>query len=745
KEQLWDAIVLLLKVMALDRPVLFVLDDLQWADRESIGLFTFAARNITDVPVLLIGISRSDPSVRETAPDPSALVEAIRQLKIEGKTIELTLGRLSADETRKLVEQTLGNKEIDGGLARRMYAATAGNPLFASELANLMKLQGAVALAGERWGAGPAAASLRIPERVYDVIAQRLARLSAPEREMMEIAACEGQHFTSDTLAACLRIDRLSLLRQLQALEQKHALIRYENARYRFDHPLVRQVLYEGILPELREEYHRMIAEWLTAHAADNAADASQTAHHLLASRQEEAAAPYLLRAAGHARSLWANAEALEYYRQAHGILNRQGADAGGMLLQAEEGLGDIALASGMTAEASAHYARMLELARSLGDRGEEIGALRKSAESLRVQGRSQEALRLCTEALQRAQALAMKGEQTECLNTLAFIHSARGEYEQSLRLSEEALGLARSHADTRSTATSLSNLGFARMHRGEYQLAADRLTEAKTLQEYIGDRKGLAGTLNYLALVHHRLGHFDTALEVARASYEIKQSIADAAAIPGTINIMGDVYRDMGDLESAITQHRQSLQLARQQGNRGSECDNLRDLGADCLARGELEEARRYLELVLAIAREHGYTWYETRGYITLAEYHLLSGSLGEAEALLQRGREMAGALKAQELIMEAEWKSALLRDRQGDHAEAVVRLRAVIAIASASGNLPLLWPMYRDLGAILEKAGDRAGGLEARSHAARRIAEVAGGIRDEAARNRFLGSTGV
>ncbi len=740
REQLWDAVLLVLRLLTSDCPIICVIDDMQWADKESIGLFSFIARNIADVPFLLVGIYRTEMGTGERGSDLSPLAETIRQLNVEGLSDEIEVDRLSESETAEFLRQALQSNDADTRVVKHLYAFTAGNPLFTRELLNLMKESGAFILERGRWQLKPGAEDVRIPNRIHEVITRRLGRLSTEEREMLEIASCDGNQFSSDILAACLRTDRLTLLRRLQSFEKEHALIRHEKSTYRFDHPLIRQVLYDGILPELREEYHRLIADSLVNQAGSDPALASRIAHHLRASSRESAALEYLVKAANHARTLYANNEAFELYSRARTILSRQDQKASPLMFQVEEGLGDVALSSGRSPEAAKHFSEMLRLAAQGTDIQKIIEANRKLANALRIQGEIPRALELAEHALQLSQSFGPPALQIECLNSLAFIHAARAEYDQTISFSEEALVLARQHADDRNAAVSLSNLGLACVHTGAYRTAVDRLNEARTLQEFIGDRKGLGFTLNYLALANHRLARYETALENAHASLEMKKSIADIATIPGALNILGDLYRDVGDVATAQDYHMRSLELAREQNNRGSECDNLRDLGADFLIQGNTDQARKYLAEVLSVATAHGYTWYETRGHITLTELHMALGELQRAEASALRGEELARTLKAQELIAEALWKKALVADRSGRHEDAAASLREAIATARACGHEIFLWQMHKDLGRVLDACGQTREAADARRTASELIQTIAEGIGNPDRRGTFL-----
>ena len=739
KEQLWDAVYTLLRTLASVQPLLLVIDDLQWADRETIDLFAFLARNAAHDAVLLAGAYRSEPSPAEQALDTAHLRDVARQLRIDGITTEVALARLPEPASAALIRRLLGSGEIDSAVERKVYAASEGNPLFINELVSLMRSTGSLGVAGNRWrlaGGGEVA----VPERVRDVITQRLSGLDPGDRALLEAASCDGDLFDSAAVAACLQLERLPVLRRLQGIEQGHALIRYVGGAYRFDHPLIRQVLYGGILPELRSEYHRLIAALLKAGVSGGVSAPSRIAHHLVQSSQEEPALEYLLRAGDQARDLCAIDEAAAHYQLAEEIHGRLGGGRTGLHLGLLNGLGDVAMARGKTRDALVKYNAAAKLAEGEGDRLREIEAFRKSSACLRILGETERALDLASGALELSRRLGDRRAEAESLHACASVHTARGEYERTILRSRESLAIAQDLAAPRLAAMNLAEMGLAAMHTGDYRMALQRLEEARSLQDYEGDRRGLAGTLNALALVTHRLASFEEALSHAASSVEIKKSIGDITAVPGGINIMGDISRDMGDLQAALEHHSRSLELAREHANRGSQCDNLRDLGADYLLLGDLASARRSLEEVFSIARPGGYSWHETRATITLGELQLAEGNLRGADETSAQGVALAQSLKAVELIIEALWKRALVLGRLERGEEALALLEDAAAQCAASGQRIFLWQIEADRAAVLHALGRREEARTATDAAARHKREIAEGFLDAAARERFI-----
>jgi len=704
KEQLWDSVLMLLQVFAAEQPLIFILDDLQWADKPSLDLFSYIARNVTNLPILLIGMYRRDAALSDEIVDDASLSETVRQLNIEGVAHQINLTKLSEEETATFVSRLLDGK-VDQLLTEKIFKHTGGLPLFISELVNLLKEKQLVFFEHQVWTVSEDEQFVFIPSKIQDIIYQRLNRLDDNLKEILQIASCEGEYFLSETLATCLDVNRINLLKQLQILESKHNLIKHLKNLYRFDHLMVQQVMYDSILPELREEYHRMIASYLIEKYSMKDEYAARIAHHLISSRQEEGALDYLLRAANLARDLYANEDALNLYLKINVIVKQSSTKNSSLLMAVEDGLGDVNNSIGNSEEALSNFTNYLNFAQQLSSQVDEIRALRKFAEVNRTIGKVDVASERCDEAILKAKAINNKEELINCISTKAFIYATKGEYDETIKISAEALSMTLEINDSRNRSISLSNLGFAYWHIGNYPSAMKYFIDAITIQRTIGDNLGLSTTLNFLSLANWKLGEYESALDNASESVKIKKSIADYRKIPGSLNVIGDIYRSLNDLEKAIEFHSESLALATEHQNKGAMCDNIRDLGEDYMLLGDFESARDKYDEVLDLAKTSGTLWYETRSYISLSELYLLLGDKNQAKRFAEKGFDFAMKIGAKDLIIEALWKQASVLANADSLSESAKLFRKAIREAEEAVHNTFLWMLYLDFSKVLEK----------------------------------------
>ena len=294
------------------RPLVVILDDLHAADAPSLLLLRFVAGELSGAPILIIGCFR-DTDVGPL--DADAFAEISREPAVH----RLLLQGLSAADTSRLLELTMGDAPADG-LAAHVQAETRGNPLFATEIGRLLLSE----------GSAPAEGRLPIPAGIREAIGRRLERQGELCREVLALASVCGREFDVDVIrrASGLAEDEL-----LGALEEADAARLVgdspgSSGRLRFSHILVREVLYDDLPAARRPRLHRSIAEALEAvHSGNPEPHLAELAHHYLeaGSSVAEKAIEYSRRAGDRAAAQLGYEEAARHYTSALALLEASG------------------------------------------------------------------------------------------------------------------------------------------------------------------------------------------------------------------------------------------------------------------------------------------------------------------------------------------------------------------------------------------------------------------------------------
>jgi DNA-binding SARP family transcriptional activator len=312
-------------VLSVPQPLLLLIDDVQWCDRDTLQWLHFLLRFDPKKRVLVIGTARMEEFV------PSGPVaEWLVHLRSDGSVIELGLDPLDAAQTAQLAVQ-VARRELDDQSALRLYRETEGNPLFVVEMASA-----GLGTEQQEPGNGEGHISLArlatadLPPRMHAVIASRLAQLSADAHELVGLAASVGRNFTVEILREASRADDDNLTKSLDELWQRRIvravqqpasssddksageLYRKGATSFDFSHDKIRDVAYAELSPMKQRYWHLHVAQALEVLYATNLDPVSAQ----LAAQYDQAgegvrAIPYYQRAADVAQGMYAHEEAI--------------------------------------------------------------------------------------------------------------------------------------------------------------------------------------------------------------------------------------------------------------------------------------------------------------------------------------------------------------------------------------------------------------------------------------------------
>ena len=276
--RLFDSIATFLKSVAQSQPLMLVLDDIHWADRPSLLLLQFLARELAPVHsgrLLVVGCYRDMELSRQ-----HPLSETLAQLSrsASGGFQRVFLRGLNYEETSRLIKASAGI-EPTTGLVEEIYSHTEGNPFFMTEVIRLLSESGE--LLADHIGSPE---GLRIPEGVREVIGQRLNRLSERCNEMLTTASVVGREFDFKLLSNLSGDDTED--RMLEAFEEALAARIIEEppgtmGRYQFTHALIQETLAQELSTTRRARLHARVGQALEEMYGENArTHASELAQH---------------------------------------------------------------------------------------------------------------------------------------------------------------------------------------------------------------------------------------------------------------------------------------------------------------------------------------------------------------------------------------------------------------------------------------------------------------------------------
>ena len=292
-------------------PAVLVLDDLQWADADTIDWLWYFVRSTSGIRCLVVATVRA-----EEQQDNPALGRLLGNLEHDDRLTVIALGRLDRRATGELAGAVAGHTLDEAALARA-FRETEGHPLFIVERGRMDSARESGATDGTS-----------APSRVHSVVTARLGLLSNEARAVAEVAAAVGRDFPFDILSRACDLDESVLVRALDELWRRNIVRVQAGERWDFAHDRFREIAYAGIGPARARLIHRRIADAMEQLFATRLDDVSATiAVHLDRAGQPERAGRFLERAAEVATRVSANEEAIRCLTYALSLLEKLPAD----------------------------------------------------------------------------------------------------------------------------------------------------------------------------------------------------------------------------------------------------------------------------------------------------------------------------------------------------------------------------------------------------------------------------------
>ncbi len=679
-------------------PLVLVLDDMQWADAETLGLVSELATGLAGSPIVLLTAARPEMLVH-TAGWGEGAVDHTR----------IDLRNLEHEDAEQMFRNLLSRcKTIPDDTTQNAVEMTGGNPAFLEQLVRLFLHNGTLDASGSVWLLDPdKAAETELPISIEEAIEARIAALENDERELLEKAAVFGNVFWVSAVIAMTRLEASPPRHTPEPLELEWG--QGEDVRRRisdlisiladqdyllpldaddssiggdvevvFKHNLERELIIRSTEAGKLARYYLAAAQWLEAKLSQR----SDEQLEFLAGLYERGgdtrrAARCYLQGGDRARQRYAPDEARALYEKGLAMVGEADAPA---RLDALHNLGDVLEQAGRTDDAMAHFVDMLRLAWRYDNLAKAGAAYSRLARGQRRLGKYDIAM----EHLRRAHDLFERSRDdrgiASTLDDMGRVHWLRGAYGQALDFHRQALTIRRALGDRRSIALSLANIGRVHHDTGNFKAAINQFREALDLRRDIGDLVGVVQSLCDLAGVHAEDGNHELALELIGEARTMAQEIGDKLALADVLSRSGEVKSAMGRGQEAVKDLSDAKQLAASLGDRVALAVTHQRLAQVQLQLGNLEAADVEAHAAVAVSEAVGLRVHVGCGYRVKAEVAAALGHTKQAEDDFRRAIDILVAVKNEVELARAYQGLAVLKDRAGNEAEAKkLRGRAV------------------------------------------------------------------
>ncbi|HMQ53659.1 MAG TPA: BTAD domain-containing putative transcriptional regulator [Anaerolineae bacterium] len=316
------------------RPLILILDDLQWLDSSSVNLLFHLGRQLNGVRMLIVGAYRPEEIALGRDGERHPLESVLNEFRLNGGDISLSL---EPDNNQAFMAALLDShpNRLGEDFRQQLYQLSRGHPLFTLELLRDMRDRGdLVQDETGHWVERRAPVWTSLPVRIEAAIGERLGRLAPELRTIFQIASIEGETFTAEVVARISQTEPHQLIRQLSGvLDQQHHLVKslgsrrmgpHRLSRYQFRHSLFQAYLYHSLSEAERSYLHEQVGYELERLYAEQSPEiAGELARHFEAAHLPERAITYRRQAGDQAVWLSAHEVAIKHYRRGLALLEQ--------------------------------------------------------------------------------------------------------------------------------------------------------------------------------------------------------------------------------------------------------------------------------------------------------------------------------------------------------------------------------------------------------------------------------------
>jgi serine/threonine protein kinase/tetratricopeptide (TPR) repeat protein len=560
---------------------------------------------------------------------------------------EISLGPLSDEETRALVALRLSSSEqsLPRELVEDVAAKSSGNPLFIEEHLRSLVDAGAVEVRDNVVAFRRVVAEVEVPKTLRGLVSAELARLSQPQRTVLQVASVLGPRWPRELLAETAGVPIAELEATLRSLLDRGSLVRV-GEEYSFAHEMRRDVVYESLALEARREMHATVAAVVERLYPDRLDELSERlALHYRECNDRTKAVHYLERAGRRRFSERAFAAAAVHFARAVELAQSAARPDAEHILELYTLLGESAV-EGAHAPSVDRLRLGLQYAEELNDRLATQRLLLLLGRLLFMVNRFGEAIA----HLDRARALVDRARDPQTLfevtSTIGHVYARNGEFGRAQGLLAEAVSLVHERGDSRALGAALLALARCQGSGGEPERAQQTLERARGVAERLGDPALRTDALKTSALIWYHVRDFERAAVESERALEMAREFDLAYEIAVNAHNAGDAWMRLGEYRKAFTNLRISQDVALEHG-----FDKLLNVNDTVLAFVDAvgfgsEEARGRIEATLVYAEQHGYKWDALHARFLLGVLARERGEIDQARSQMRDALTLAQEL---------------------------------------------------------------------------------------------------
>jgi predicted ATPase/class 3 adenylate cyclase len=656
----------LVEILSRHRPLILLLEDLHWAEPALLDLVDHVVGGAAEAPALVLCVAR--PDLLETRPQWADVQR-------------LDLTPLSAEAVARVIDNLLGDANIADDARTRIVEAADGNPLFVEQLLSMMIDEQLLRFEDDTWLLGELPPGW-VPPTIHALLTARLDGLEREQRAVIDPASVIGHYFQQAALSELVEdFVREQVDRRLAELTRKQLVLPADSA-FRFQHILIRDSVYEGLLKRARATLHERFVAWGDRVNGDRAVEFEEiSGYHL---------------------------------EQAHRNLVELGiVDEHALAVGAEAGrrLGSAGRRAFVRGDMSAAANLLLRATAPIPPQSpQRLALFPELGEALIALGEFEQAESLLEDAVATAELAGERALAANARLVRLFVLLLAGETEdwteQATRATEEAMLLCEAEGDEVGLARAWRLTAWNSLNAGRFESAAHSLGRAIEHARRAGDvRQERRASTQYAQTVVYGPMPVD---ECIASCEEIAARVAGDRQAEAAVNcVLGQLEAMRGRFEPARDLCRRALAMFEELGI-------VVDAGAVALSAGRVELLAGDAAAAETALRR-GYDYFASVGerYVQsslaglLAEAVFMQGRWDDAETLAREVEELAAADDVDAQMM---WRlqQARVSAVRGDVADAERLAREAVELLEPTDDIVSKIAALATLASVVRLAGN-------------------------------------
>ncbi len=556
-------------------PLVLVIDNLQWADFQTIRFLSDLGQNIEKSKIFLACAFRPE-EIKEKTP----LKELIDGRREKRWCKYIKLDRFDHQKTQIFIRSKLKRERFPEGFFSYMHQNTSGNPFFLTEVLKYLLEKRIIFLSeGSRFAGKDCGwevdserlGQTAVPDSMEAVLISNLERYKKKTLDLLNAVAVIGKKFDSQLIKELNLVTEKDLSKILFMLTKDQIFIKRESPLvgrpyYEFANQGLQGLLYQRFDEKKKVKLHGRIAELLEERGLEEDEEMIfEIGRHYLKSHHNEKAYRYALLSAEKMAQRFANQEVLEYLGIAIETTSRFRDKEEGERKKVEALMkrADFHKQIGELNQALKDYKTILKLTKNSPNPKMIAEAYNDLGDTYRLKHDYKKGLSCLKKALKIRQKLGDSLKIADTLHNMGIIYVIDSQYQKALTSFKKALSIYKSLGNKFYIGSTLNCIGELHRICHRYEQAKSFLQEALKIKKELGNEEEIARGLNNLGATHFYLGEYDQAINYYLESLKLNEKIKNKKEMTFNLENLGDAYRKIGDYQNALEFCQKGLKLA--------------------------------------------------------------------------------------------------------------------------------------------------------------------------------------